>query len=81
MEAKLDKQIPTGLVGFTEARVKADNTHFVGDVTFVKVQPAEEEDNKDFGFTITLIVGCTGNKYRAAYNYHPENRQWGLGCN
>ena len=62
-------------------QILKDNSHFAGAIRFIKIEQAQEEDFRDFGFTLYLEVGCTGNKYRAGYNYHPKHKQWSLGCN
>ena len=62
-------------------QIKRDNEHFVGDIRVLTVQPSDEIDFEDFGFTLTMIVGCTGNQYRAAYLWHPERQAWACGMN
>jgi len=61
--------------------IKKDNEHFDGDITFIKISISDYADFRDFGYTMYLEVGCTGNNYRAIYNYHPIRLQWELGCN
>jgi len=61
--------------------INTDNEHFIGDIVFIRLEPAQEVDHKDYGYTLYLELGCSGNNARAGYNYHPERKQWELGCN
>ncbi len=61
--------------------IKTDNKHFVGDIRFIKLEQTQPANFKDFGYTLYLEIGCTGNQARAGYNYHPQRMQWELGCN
>ena len=62
-------------------QILKDNPHFEGDIRFIKCEHAQGEDYANFGYTLYLEVGCTGNHYRAGYNWHPGRLQWELGCN
>lgn len=65
----------------TKKQVRKDNKHFKGDIEFSSIEEALKEDLRDFGYTYYILVGCIGNKYRAAYNWHPIRKRWELGCN
>lgn len=65
----------------TISQIRSDNEHFSGEIVYFPIKAAHPDDARDFGFTHYIEVGCTGNKYRAGYNWHPDRKQWELGCN
>ena len=60
-------------------QIRDDNTHFAGDIVIREISSYYCIDLPEY--TYYIVVGCTGNSYRASYLWHSATKQFVLGAN